>query len=815
MKVLKFGGSSVASAENILKVIEIVKKQHHGEQLVLVASAMGGITNLLEECGEQSRKGDPNYQVTLNEISERHFRAISEIFPLKGQSSIIGEIKILLNELDDLCNGISLLHEMFPKTRDYLLGFGERLSAVIISAALNYHKIPTTLLDARELILTDESYGGAQVLFDRTEKQISRRIKEINDHVFVPGFIARSSDGHDTTLGRGGSDYTAAILAAAVAASELEIWTDVDGVMTADPNLVETALPLEKMSYEEVMELSHFGARVIFPPTLQPVMRKNIPLWIKNTFRPEGAGTLICREGKQNGHAIKGLSHVDKIVMLTLTGAGMVGVTGIAARFFSTLSREKVNVIFITQASSEHSITVAISKTDLKRAKHVVDKEFENEMVLTKIDPLLMEENLSVIALVGDKMKSSVGLSGKAFNALGKNGINIRAIAQGSTERNISLVVSDQDVTKALNVLHETFFLSKYKKVHLFMVGVGNVGSALLEQIHEQYEYLRNEYALEIKVVGLANSRKMLFDEKSVDMDHWKSDLLEKGEVMSRQAFLQKMKEMNLRNSVFVDNTASASIAGLYESVLQQSISVVASNKIAASSPYENYRSLNNLAKARNVKYLYETNVGAGLPVLKTLQGMMKSGDKVFRIQAVLSGSLNFIFNHFVEGVSFSDVVQQAIKEGYTEPDPRIDLSGQDVMRKILILGRECGIPLEFESVGNESFMPEPLMKMKTVSEFMEALPDYDAYFEEIRKKAENQNTKLRYVAELDSGKTRVGLRQVDASQPYYQLDGKDNIVLIYSKRYDEQPLVVKGAGAGASVTASGVFADIISVVNQ
>ncbi len=815
MKVLKFGGSSVASAENILKVIEIVKRQSQKEQLIVVTSAMGGITNLLEKCGEQSKKGEQNYQTTLNEIGEKHLRAVSEIFPLKAQSSIIGEIKILLNELDDLCGGIFLLHEVFPKTRDYLLGFGERLSSVIISEALNYNNVHTTLLDARDLIITDESYGQAQVLFERTEKQISQTVNDISNHIFVPGFIARSTEGNDTTLGRGGSDYTAAILASAVNASELEIWTDVDGVMTADPNLVETAMPLEKMSYEEIMELSHFGARVVFPPTLQPVMRKNIPLWIKNTFRPENSGTLVCKNGKQNGHAIKGLSHVDKVVLLTLTGAGMVGVTGIAARFFSTLSKEKVNVIFITQASSEHSISIAINKQDLKKAQQVVNKEFDNEMALSKIDPLLVEENLSVIALVGDKMKSSVGLSGRAFNALGKNGINIRAIAQGSTERNISLVVSDQDVTKALNVLHEAFFLSKYKQVHLFMVGVGNVGSALLEQIRNQYEYLRNEYALEIKVVGLANSRKMILAEKSIDLNHWKSDLQQKGEVMSKQAFLLKMNEMNLRNSVFVDNTASASIAELYENVLQQSISVVASNKIAASSPYENYRQLNNLAKARNVKYLYETNVGAGLPVLKTIQGMKKSGDRIFRIQAVLSGSLNFIFNNFVEGSAFSEVVKQAIKEGYTEPDPRIDLSGQDVMRKILILGRECGIPLEFESVENESFMPEPLMKMETVREFLEALPDYDDYFEEIRKNADYQQKKLRYVAELDNGKARVGLKNADASQPYYQLDGKDNIVLIFSNRYNEQPLVVKGAGAGASVTASGVFADIISIVNQ
>lgn len=815
MKVLKFGGSSVANAANILKVIEIVKNKGDKEQLVIVASALGGITDLLEKCGEQARTGDEHYQQTLEDIEERHFKAIHELFPLKVQSPIIVDIKMILNELDDICSGIFLLRELFPKTRDLLLGFGERLSALIISGVFNIHHIETKLLDARDLIVTDETYGQAQVFFEPTDKRIIQSMKNINTHVFVPGFISKSSDGNTTTLGRGGSDYTAAILAAALEATALEIWTDVDGVMTADPNLVESAIPLEKMSYEEVMELSHFGARIIFSPTLQPIMRKNIPLWIKNTFNPNVRGTLVCKEGTQNGHTVKGLSHISKVVLLTLTGGGMVGVTGIAARFFSALSQQKVNVIFITQASSEHSITIAINNQYLKAAKNALLTEFENEIALSKIDMLHIEKNLSVVALVGDKMKSSVGLSGKAFNGLGKNGINIRAIAQGSTERNISLVISDRDVTKALNVLHETFFLSKCKQVHLFMIGVGNVGGTLLEQIREQYRFLKKEYALEIKIVGLANSRKMLFNEQSIDLNCWKTDLMKTGEPMGDKKFLQKMKEMNLRNSVFVDNTASTSISGLYGAVLQKSISVVTSNKIAASSSYSNYKDLNNLAKVRNVKFLYETNVGAGLPILKTIQGMMKSGDKIFRIQAVLSGSLNFIFNHFVAGRPFSEVVRQAMDEGYTEPDPRIDLSGQDVMRKILILGRECGLPLEWEAIKNNTFMPEPLMKLEKVSDFLRALPDYDAYFEEIRIEAEGQKTKLRYVAELDNGKVMVGLQKVDFSQPYFQLDGKDNIILIFSNRYSEQPLVVKGAGAGASVTASGVFADIISVVNQ
>ncbi|MEN8121751.1 MAG: bifunctional aspartate kinase/homoserine dehydrogenase I [Bacteroidota bacterium] len=815
MKVIKFGGTSVASPENILKVVGIVKSKSLNTQLIIVASAMGGITSLLVKSGELASKGNEEYKSILSEIEKKHFNAIDQLFSFEKQSEIKANIKLILNELDDICNGIFLLQEIFPKTKDFLMSFGERLSALIISESFNANKIHTTSIDARDLIITDENFGNANVNFELTNKNVQQKLKDVNENIFVSGFIASSMSRKLTTLGRGGSDYTASILASAVDAEMLEIWTDVDGVMTADPNIVSSAYPLEKLSYEEAMELSHFGAKVIYSPTINPVLRKGIPVLIKNTFKPEAKGTLICKEGSKNGKPVKGLSRINKISLLTLTGGGMVGVTGVAARLFTALSISKVNVIFITQASSEHTITIGIDIEEEDSAREAIINEFENEMELGKIKELDVERDLSIVALVGDNMKESVGLSGKSFSALGKNGINVRAIAQGSTERNISIVINRKDVHKALNVLHERFFLSKLKKVHLFLIGVGNVGKTLVSQIQEQYEYLKKEHKLEIKIIAMANSRKMLFDQNAISLTNWNETLNEEGEIMDRFKFVEQMQQMNLRNSVFVDNTANETIAGLYDQVLDKSISVVASNKIAASSDYMNYMGLNLSAKRKNVKFLYETNVGAGLPVLKTINDMIKSGDKIFKIQAVLSGSLNFIFNNFTEGKLFSAIVKQAMVEGYTEPDPRIDLSGKDVARKILILARESGYEFEMESIENNSFMPNELMEKDSVEEFISSLKDYDEHFENIRLEAEKVGKKLRYVAEFNQGKANVGLKQADSSQAYYHLDGKDNIVLIYSNRYREQPLVVKGAGAGADVTASGVFADIISIANQ
>ena len=815
MLVLKFGGSSVADAENIKKVIEIVKAKNGNNRVVVVASALGGVTNCLEQCGKLARQGREDYKSVLREVEQRHLEVIEGLFPLKNQSGIKASVKMLLNELEDICLGVFLLRELNPATRDKLLSFGERLSGLMLSEALRFYGVPVRYVDAREIIVTDEDFEKAHVDFDETRRRVLHALQSDDRPVYVPGFIAATKRGVPTTLGRGGSDYTAALLAAILDAEMLEIWTDVDGVMTADPSFVENARPLQKLSYSELMEMSHFGAKVIFPPSIQPVMRKNIPVRIKNTFRPDAPGTLIDGEGTPDGNLVKGLSHIENIALLTLTGGGMVGVTGTAARLFSCLSQQNVNVIFITQASSEHSITLAVNTSDVDKARKAVEKEFDAERKLAVIDDLLVENDLSIIALVGDNMKSSLGLSGKAFDALGKNGVNIRAIAQGSTERNISCVVKREDVTKALNVLHERFFLAPYKKVHLFMMGTGNVGGTLLQQLGAQYAYLKKEFALKIKVMALGSSRKMLFDEKGIDYENWKQRLEKEGEPMNRDLFLQKMQKMNLRNAVFVDNTASPEVAALYEKVLKSSVSVVASNKIASSGPYAVYRRLNDLALAMKKKYLYETNVGAGLPVLKTLRDMVRSGDRIVRIRAVLSGSLNFIFNHFTEGVSFSEVVAQARAGGYTEPDPRIDLSGKDVLRKILILARESGYRLEPEEVTAGSFLPEELLAPMSVEDFMAALPRYDDYFEKLRRKAAEKGRKLRYVAEFDRGKARVGLQMTGPEQPWYRLDGKDNIVLVYSHRYPEQPLVIKGAGAGAAVTASGVFADIISIVNQ
>ncbi|UBM61685.1 bifunctional aspartate kinase/homoserine dehydrogenase I [Candidatus Sulfidibacterium hydrothermale] len=816
MLVLKFGGSSVATAENVKRVIEIVRDKIKEEpSLIVVASAFGGITNLLDKSGEKARSGSEEYKSFLATIETRHMTMIEGLFPFKNQGEIKASVKMILNELEDICFGIFLLQEMNRRVHDRLLSFGERLSGKIISEAFRLQGIPINYQDARELIITEENWERIQVDFSETQKRIDRQLKNASFPVYVPGFIASTRSGIPSTLGRGGSDYTAALLAAMTGSRALEIWTDVDGVMTADPALVESAMPLSKLSYSELMEMSHFGAKVIFPPSIQPVMKKNIPVWIKNTFHPEVPGTLIDADGTENGHPVKGLSHIEGIVLLTITGGGMVGVTGTAARLFSCLSQQNVNVIFITQASSEHSITLAVSQEDAEKATKAIENEFAAERKLGLIDRLLIENGLSIVALVGDKMKSSLGLSGKAFDALGKNGINIRAIAQGSTEKNVSFVVKENDVVKTLNVLHERFFLSPFKKVHLFMVGVGNVGSALLEQIQRQYSCLKKEYALEIKVMAVANSRLMAFDDSGIELGNWKKQLAAQGTPMNKELFVQKMKAMNLRNSIFVDNTASHSIALLYEKILKASISVVASNKIAASGSYSTYKKLNDTALSMKKKFLYETNVGAGLPVLKTIRDMRKSGDKIFRIQAVLSGSLNFIFNHFTGETPFSEIVKLAREEGYTEPDPRIDLSGQDVMRKILILARESGYPLEPDEVSVVPFLPEHLMKADSVEKFMEELEKQNNSLEKQRQKAEKNQKKLRYVAEFNRGKAQVGLQMVDPDQPYYQLDGKDNIVLIFSQRYDEQPLVIKGAGAGAAVTASGVFADIISIVNQ
>jgi aspartokinase/homoserine dehydrogenase 1 len=632
--------------------------------------------------------------------------------------------------------------------------------------------------------------------------------------VLLPGFVSKSVSGEITTLGRGGSDYTAAIIAAALDAEELQIWTDVSGMFTTNPKLVKQAAPIVELSYQEAVELSHFGAKVLYPPTVMPVLKKQIPIVIKNTMEPDAVGTRISKEITSNGFPVKGISNIDNIALLTLQGNGMVGVPGFSKRLFETLAQEKINIILITQSSSEHSICFGISANDAQRAKEAIDAIFEYEIALQKIDPIVVETDLSIIAVVGDKMKSHQGISGKMFSTLGKNNVNIRAIAQGASERNISAVIHKNDVKKALNSLHEQFFEIKTKQINLFITGVGNVGERLIEQIKQQKAYVKENFKINLRVAGLSNSRTMIVNDEGINLKNWKEQL-ESGEKASLKGFFEHAKKLNLRNSVFIDITANDAVANMYGDYLKESISVVACNKIACSGNIDYYNELKQLSRQYNASFLFETNVGAGLPVIDTLSHLITSGDKVNTIQAVLSGSLNFIFNNFNSKTTFYDVVKQAQEEGYTEPDPRIDLSGIDVARKVLILARESGHNIELSDLETDNFLTDKAMKAESVDAFFSTLQDDETYYQSLFKSAEEKNCQLKFVAEFNEGKAKVGLKEIPEGHPFYNLKGKDNIVMFYTQRYPEQPMIIKGAGAGADVTASGLFADIIRIANN
>jgi aspartokinase/homoserine dehydrogenase 1 len=809
MQVLKFGGSSVANAENINKVISIVKQASQKNRTVLVVSALGGITDKLITSATLAAAGDESYTEHLSIIEKRHISTVQELIPVSRQSSVLSAVKKQCNEIEDICNGIFLLRELSPATKDRVVCFGELLSSQIISAKFSAEGIENAWKDSRELITTDSNFGNARVDFDATNSQIAQLFKADAHNLYVvPGFIASNANKNTTTLGRGGSDYTAAIFAAALGAEILEIWTDVSGIMTADPNQVLNARIIPHISYQEAMELSHFGAKVIYPPTIQPVLKKNIPVKVKNTFAPEDAGTIIDNAAAQNGNIIRGITSINNIALLGLEGSGMVGIPGFSKRLFETLASAQINVIMITQGSSEHSICVAVEEASAPRAKDFVDRTFAQEISAGQVDPLVVETSLSIVAVVGDHMKNHPGISGKMFGALGRNGVNVRAIAQGSSERNISAVIYRADVKKAINVLHEEFFETSYKQVNLFVAGVGNVGSRLLEQLKQQQKYLFQNFRLQVRVTGLANSRKMLFNDNGINLDTWKQDL-EKAQPMQLDEFLSSIRARNLRNSIFVDVTANAELAAHYDKLLSKSISVVACNKVACSSSLEYYKALKDLSREYSVPFLFETNVGAGLPVIGTLNDMVRSGDKITEIQAVLSGTLNFVFNNYNGQKSFASVVRQAQDEGYTEPDPRLDLSGKDVMRKIMILAREAGEQIEMEDISNESFMPESCMT-GSVENFYKEMEKHEAHFRKLYEKAAANGNKLKFVASYKDGKAAVGLKEIDPQHDFYHLYGKDNVVLFYTDRYKEQPMVVKGAGAGAEVTASGVFADII-----
>ncbi|MEM7486686.1 MAG: bifunctional aspartate kinase/homoserine dehydrogenase I [Bacteroidota bacterium] len=813
MKVLKFGGTSVANPKNINRVKTIVQNEV-SDKIAVVVSAFGGVTDLLLHTSQLASNQDLTFKEGLKKIEDRHMETIKELIPVNAQSAILSKVKSDLNILETLLEGSFLIGELTPKLSDKIVSYGELLSSFIIAEFFKTAGIDATFKDSRELIITDESFGNAHVDFEATYHNCDSFFKKTNHAVTVlPGFVASSSAGNLTTLGRGGSDYTAAIIAAAVSASVLEIWTDVSGMYTANPKLVKQSKSVSQISYEEAMELSHFGAKVLYPPTIQPVLGKEIPIIIKNTFVPEDEGTRITKNSNGNGKTVRGISHVGGISLLSLEGPGMIGIPGISKRFFETLSLEQISVVLITQASSEHSICVGISDNDVEKAVNTVNEAFAYEIGSKKIKPVLVEKDLAIIALVGDNMKSHQGLSGKMFSTLGKNNVNIRAIAQGASERNISAVIKKIDVKKALNSLHEAFFEENIKQLNLFVMGVGNVGSKLLDQIKQQKKYLQEELKLNIRVIGISNSRTMVFDEDGISLKDWES-VLANGQKAGKEEFFKKINHLNYRNSVFVDNTASEEVSRTYSDYLKNSISVVTCNKIACSSNYEYYRELKQLAKQYNSPFLFETNVGAGLPIIDTLKHLIASGDKVLKIEAVLSGSLNFVFNNFNDSVTFHDIVKQAQEEGYTEPDPTIDLSGVDVMRKILILARESGYQLDMTEIVSDSFLPEESLKTNSNKEFFETLKKNETGFQKIYKEAKDENSKLKYVAQFENGKAKVGLQRIPSGHDFYNLEGSDNIVLFYTERYPNQPLIVKGAGAGAEVTASGIFADIIRIGN-
>ena len=809
MIVLKFGGTSVANAENISKTISIIRAAQKEGPLMAVVSALGGTTDLLLGAGKSASEGRTDYKEKIKLIEERHFETIKGLIPVTHQSGIIFEVKRRINELEDLCDGIFLIGEFSPKTADKMASYGELLSSLIISQRLVSLNVAHQWVDSRELIRTDSNYTFAAVNTAVTNEQVKKHIAAHPSPLYLlPGFIASDAKGNTTTLGRGGSDYTAAIYAAAVDAKRLEIWTDVSGMMTADPRLVPNAKVIPNISYQEAMELSHFGAKVIYAPTIQPVMARGIPMWIKNTFVPEDPGTEIERHAKADGNAVSGLSSIDRVSLLLLEGSGMIGIPGFSKRLFEALSKEKINVILITQSSSEYSICVAIDESNVEKAKKAVDEEFANEIALEKLEPLIVENKLSIVALVGDNMKSHQGISGKMFAAMGRNGVNIRAIAQGSSEKNISAVINSADVKKAINVLHEEFFETTYRQINLFVVGVGNVGSRLLAQLYQQQRFLLEHLGLQVRVVGLTNSRKMLLDENGINLNEW-GDQLDRGIKMNLHELIEFISEKNLRNSIFLDNTANADVAACYAKLLQKSISVVACNKIACSAEYSQYRKLKDLAREFTTSFHFETNVGAGLPVIGTLNDLLRSGDEIERIEAVLSGTLNFVFNHYDGKRPFAEVVKQAQDEGYTEPDPRLDLGGTDVMRKILILARESGYKMEMNEIANKSFMPASCME-GDVANFYKELAKHEAHFRALYEDAASEGKKLKFVAKLDKGKASVGLQHISKEHDFFHLYGKDNAVRFSTKRYSQQPLVIKGAGAGAEVTASGIFADIM-----
>ena len=816
MQVLKFGGSSVGTTDAISKVIAIVKARVQTKPIIVVVSAMSGVTDQLILLGQTAAQGNEAYQTMVQSLAQKHEDAVIALLPTTQQASALSMVKALIQEIESHCATIFNEGVFSLRMQDCLMSYGEIVSSKIIAAAFEAEGIDQVWLDARSMIKTNNAYSNAlvdKILTNQTIQQFFASTSNQHALYISPGFIASNAEGHTTTLGRGGSDYTGAIYAAAINASVLEIWTDVSGIMTADPRMVNNAKEIPRISYQEAMELSHFGAKIIYPPTILPVMHAHIPLWIKNTFEPEHPGTLIENEFSKDDNTIRGISSIKDICLLSLEGAGMVAIPGFAKRLFDALTKKQISILLITQSSSEHSISVGVSVQDTHLAKIAVDAEFEEEINAQLLEPLIIEKDLSIIAIVGAQMRNHPGISGKMFGVLGRNGINVSAIVQGSSEKNITAVIAAKDVRKAINVLHEAFFETTYKQVNVYMAGAGNVGGKLIDQIKKQVPFLQSTLRLQINIVGIANSKKQLINLEGIDLSHWR-DQLAVAPTGNINDYVAAILEHNLRNSIFVDVTAHATVADCYAQLLSKAVSVVACNKIACSSPYAHYAKLKSLARNYNAAFLFETNVGASLPIIGTLNDLIRSGDKVNKIEAVLSGTLNFVFNNYNGTTSFAKVVKQAQDEGYTEPDPRLDLGGTDVMRKVMILAREAGHPLEMEGIENEAFLPASCFN-GSVADFYDEMEKQEAHFKKLYDAAAAAGCKLKFVAkfEIDAngqGAAKVGLQHIQPSSDFYHLYGKDNLVLFYSDRYPELPMVIKGAGAGADVTASGVFADII-----
>lgn len=808
MKVLKFGGTSVGSVESILNVKKIVEAEKG--PVIVVVSALGGITDKLIRVSKLAVSGDTSYQMEYEEIATRHRQMIEQVIPEGGRrQTLLSVVNALLEELRSIYQGVYLIRDLSRKTSNAIVSYGERLSSHIVAVLID----GAEWFDSRTFIKTEYKSGRQLLATDLTNDLVQRTFVHLPKVALVPGFISTDAEsGEITNLGRGGSDYTASIIAAALDATTLEIWTDVDGFMTADPKVISTAYTINELSYVEAMELCNFGAKVVYPPTIYPVCLKNIPIVVKNTFNPEGKGTVIKQKIESDKKPIKGISSINGTSLITVSGLSMVGVIGVNRRIFSALADNGISVFLVSQASSENSTSIGVRDEDTQAACAVLNAEFAKEIETGAMFEMKAESGLATVAIVGENMKHTPGIAGKLFGTLGRSGINVIACAQGASETNISFVVDGRYLRKTLNVIHDSFFLSEYQVLNLFLCGVGTVGGSLIDQLTQQSFKLMKERGLKLKVVGIASGHHAMFDRQGIELEHCREHLAE-----SAPSNLQRLRDevigMNIFNSVFVDCTASAEVAGLYQEFLEHNISVVAANKVAASSDYQTYKTLKSTARQRGVKFLFETNVGAGLPIIRTMNDLLNSGDKILKIEAVLSGTLNFIFNKISADVPFSKTVQLAKQEGYSEPDPRIDLSGKDVIRKLVILTREAGYQIEQEDVEKHLFVPDSYFE-GTLDDFWKNLPDLDADFEKRRQKLEQEGKRWRFVAKYENGRASVELCEVGQNHPFYSLEGSNNIILLTTERYNEYPMLIQGYGAGASVTAAGVFADIMSIAN-